>query len=68
MSPAGAPEVGVVESRKLPPLVEPHLYLLMEMEAEAARWRRRSMFLLSILLHGLLALILVLSPELFTRG
>ena len=57
-----------MESRKLPPLVEPHLYLLMEMEAEAARWRRRSMFLLSILLHGLLALILVLSPELFTRG
>src|SRR5438552_10344256 len=68
MSPVGAPEVRTVESGKGPPVVEPHLYMLMEMEAEAARWRRRSMFLLSILLHGLLALILGLSPELFTRG
>lgn len=68
MSPVGAPEVRVVESRKGPPIVEPHLYILLEMEAEAARWRRRSMFLLSIILHALLALILALSPELFVRG
>ena len=56
-----------VEGRQAPPVVEPHLYMLMEMEAEAARWRRRSMFLLSILLHICLALILALSPELFQR-
>jgi len=66
--PAETPEAIGVESRQNPPVIEPHLYLLMEMEAEAARWRRRSMFLLSILLHICLALILALSPELFQRG
>lgn len=47
---------------------EPRFLLILELEAEAARWRRRSMFLLSILLHGLLALLLALEPQIFRRG
>lgn len=47
---------------------EPELHLILELEAEAARWRRRSMFLLSVLLHGLLVLFLIVQPELFRRG
>lgn len=47
---------------------EPRFLLILELEAEAARWRRRSMFLLSILLHGLLALFLVIEPQIFRRG
>jgi len=48
--------------------VEPQLHLILELEQEAARWRRRSMFLLSVVLHGLLALLLVIQPQLFRRG
>lgn len=48
--------------------VEPELHLILELEAEAARWRRRSMFLLSIILHAIVALILVLEPQIFKRG
>lgn len=47
---------------------EPQLHLILELEAEAARWRRRSMFLLSLVLHGLLVLILLLEPQIFKRG
>jgi TonB family protein len=49
-------------------MVEPELHLILELEAEAARWRRRSMFLLSVLLHAFLALLLVIEPQLFRRG
>lgn len=47
---------------------EYELNLLVELEAEAARWRRRSMFLVSLLLHGLLVLFLLVEPEIFRRG
>src|SRR5579859_1543048 len=47
---------------------EPQLHLLLELEAEAARWRRRTMFLLSILLHAVLVIIALLSPRLFRSG
>jgi len=47
---------------------EPELNLLLELEAEAARWRRRTMFLVSVILHALLVLILVFTPELSLRG
>jgi TonB family protein len=47
---------------------EPQFYQLLELEAEAARWRRRTMFLLSVVLHGIFILILLFSPDLFRRG
>ena len=47
---------------------EPELHLILELEAEAARWRRRTMFLLSVVLHGVLILLLLFSPNLFRRG
>ncbi len=47
---------------------EPELHLLLELEAEAARWRRRTMFLLSIVLHGLLIAFLLIEPQIFRRG
>lgn len=47
---------------------EPRFYQLLELEAEAARWRRRTMFLLSVVLHGVFILILLFSPSLFRRG
>lgn len=47
---------------------EPELNLLLELDPEAARWRRRTMFLLSVVLHGLLALFIMISPDLFRRG
>ena len=47
---------------------EPQIHLLLELETEVARWRRRTMFLLSLVLHGVAALILLFSPNLFRRG
>lgn len=47
---------------------EPELHLLLELEAEAACWRRRTMFLLSVILHGVFVALLVVSPELLRRG
>lgn len=47
---------------------EADLQLLLELEPEAARWRRRAMFLLSIILHGLLISLILISPQLFRRG
>ncbi len=47
---------------------EPSLNLLLELESEVTRWRRRTMFLLSIMLHILLALLLIVSPGLLRRG
>jgi TonB family protein len=47
---------------------EPQIHLLLELESEVARWRRRTMFLLSVILHGVLILILIFSPSLYRRG
>ena len=42
--------------------------LLVELDPEAIKWRRRTMYLLSLMLHGILVLILVFSPDLLRRG
>ncbi|MGA2630282.1 MAG: TonB family protein [Terriglobia bacterium] len=47
---------------------EPEIHLLLELEAEAARWRRRTMLLLSVLLHAVMIIVLLVSPSLFRRG
>ncbi len=47
---------------------EPEIHLLLELEQEAARWRRRTMFLLSVILHALLITLLMVSPDLMRRG
>jgi len=47
---------------------EPELHLLLELEQEAALWRRRTMFLLSVVLHGVAVALLLVSPQLFKRG
>lgn len=47
---------------------EPHLQLLLDLEQEAARWRRRTMFLLSVIVHGVLIGLLLFAPNLFRRG
>ncbi|MGD0323248.1 MAG: energy transducer TonB [Terriglobia bacterium] len=43
-------------------------HLLLELDPEAIKWRRRTMYLLSVILHGILVLILVFSPDLLRRG
>ena len=48
--------------------VEPEIHLILELETEVARWRRRTMFLVSVILHALLVLIILFSPELLRRG
>ena len=48
--------------------VEPEIHLLLELESEVIRWRRRTMFLLSVVLHGIAIIILLFSPNLFRRG
>ena len=47
---------------------EPQFHLLLELESEVVRWRRRTMVLLSVILHGAFVLILLFSPNLFRRG
>jgi len=42
--------------------------LLVELDPEAIKWRRRTMFLVSVMLHGVLALIIAFSPDLLRRG
>jgi len=42
--------------------------LLLELDPEAARWRRRTMFLVSVISHAVLILIILFSPELLRRG
>jgi TonB family protein len=44
------------------------LHLLLEVEAEAQRWRRRALFLLSVIFHMVLIGILVESPGILKRG
>jgi TonB family protein len=47
---------------------ETELNLILELETEVARWRRRAMFMTSVVLHALLALFIVFAPQLFRRG
>ena len=47
---------------------EPELHLILELEQEAALWRRRTMFLLSVVLHAVAVALLLVSPQLFKRG
>ena len=46
----------------------PELRLIIELDPEAARWRWRTMFLLSVILHAILAGIILVSPQIFRRG
>ena len=43
-------------------------HVLLDLDPEAVKWRRRTMYLSSVILHGLLVLILVFSPDLLRRG
>ena len=43
-------------------------HVLLDLDPEAIKWRRRTMYLTSLILHGVLVLILVFSPELLRRG
>jgi TonB family protein len=47
---------------------ESQLNLLLEWEDDAARWRRRTMALVSVFLHILLILLLAATPDLLQRG
>ncbi len=47
---------------------EHQITLLLELESEVVRWRRRTMFLLSVVLHGVMIILLLVSPDLFRRG
>jgi TonB family protein len=47
---------------------EPQLHLILELEAEAARWRRRTMFMVSVVFHLVLIALLLVEPQLFRRG
>ena len=40
-------------------------YLLQETEAETARWRRRTMFLLSVVLHAVMIIFALVAPTPF---
>ncbi len=44
------------------------IHFLLELDPEAVRWRRRSMFLCSVLLHALLIVLLLVQPQLFRRS
>jgi TonB family protein len=50
-----------------PEVPEPNLHLLLEMDAEIARWRRRTFVLTSIFIHILLVLFIAFSPALLRR-
>ena len=45
----------------------PEVHLLLELENEVIRWRRRTMFLLSIVFHAVLIVVLLVSPDLLQR-
>jgi len=47
---------------------EPEIHLLLELDPELARWRRRALFLGSIIGHCLLIIFIAFSPEIFRRG
>jgi TonB family protein len=43
-------------------------HVLLDLDPEAVKWRRRTMYLSSLILHMVLLLILVFSPEILRRG
>ena len=45
--------------------IAPDLRLLQDLEQEAARWRRRTLFLVSVILHVFLIAFILISPKLF---
>jgi TonB family protein len=47
--------------------IQPEFRLLVDLETEVARWRRRTYFLLAVFLQIALALILIYTPGLFTQ-
>lgn len=47
---------------------EPELHLLMETDTEVLRWQRRTMVLVSIVIHALIIIFLGIEPDLFQRG
>jgi TonB family protein len=47
---------------------EAEYHLVMIGDPEAIKWRRRTMYLSSVILHGVLVLILLFSPDLLRRG
>jgi len=47
--------------------IQPEFRLLVDLETEVARWRRRTYFLLAVFLQVAFGLILMFSPNLFTR-
>jgi TonB family protein len=47
---------------------EPAIRLLVDLDPEAARWRWRTMFLVSVILHALLIGFILASPQIFRRG
>jgi TonB family protein len=48
--------------------IDPELRLLLEWENEAARWRRRTAFLLGVIIQIVLGIFLAISPHLFHFG
>ena len=48
--------------------IDPEIGLMVELDPEAARWRWRTMFLLSVILHAILIGLILASPQLFRRG
>lgn len=48
--------------------VEVPIHLLLELDPELARWRRRALFLTSVMLHIFLVLFIVFAPDIFRRG
>jgi len=47
---------------------EPQLNLLIELDPELVRWRRRALFMTSVFLHLLLVIVLAFAPDLLRRG
>jgi TonB family protein len=48
--------------------VEPQINLLLELDPELARWRRRALFLTSVFLHIFLIMFIVYAPDLLRRS
>jgi TonB family protein len=48
--------------------VEPQIRLLIEIDPELARWRRRALFMTSVFLHIFLILLIVFAPDILRRG
>src|SRR5208282_6625697 len=47
---------------------DPQIHLLLELDPELARWRRRALFLTSVFLHIFLILFIIYAPDILRRG